>query len=98
MDIGSSVPSMTIEPFPINNATLRIYIRGVGLIDAQVTQDAPVGIYLDGAFIARSTGTALDVADLQRIEVLRGPQGKLFGKYCRKRPLVFSFKPRSQEL
>ncbi|HCS29061.1 MAG TPA: TonB-dependent receptor [Spongiibacteraceae bacterium] len=79
-DIGSSVPSMTIEPFPINNATLRIFIRGVGLIDAQVTQDAPVGIYLDGAFIARSTGTALDVADLQRIEVLRGPQGTLYGR------------------
>lgn len=79
-DIGAKVPSLTIEPFPINNATLRIFIRGVGISDVQVTQDPPVGIYVDGVYIARSTGTALDVAELQRIEVLRGPQGTLYGR------------------
>ncbi len=79
-DIGSKVPSLTIEPFPINNATLRIFIRGIGITDAQVTQDPPVGIYVDGAYVARSTGTALDVAELQRIEILRGPQGTLYGR------------------
>ena len=79
-DIGSKVPSLTIEPFPINNATLRIFIRGIGLSDVQVTQDPPIGIYVDGVYIARSTGTALDVAELQRIEVLRGPQGTLYGR------------------
>ncbi|WP_374962131.1 TonB-dependent receptor [Spongiibacter tropicus] len=79
-DIGSKVPAMTIEPFPINNATLRIFIRGIGPSDAQVTQDPAIGIYVDGVYIARSTGTALDVAELQRIEVLRGPQGTLYGR------------------
>jgi iron complex outermembrane receptor protein len=79
-DIGSKVPSLTIEPFPINNATLRIFIRGIGIADVQVTQDPPVGIYVDGVYIARSTGTALDVAELKRIEVLRGPQGTLYGR------------------
>ncbi len=79
-DIGAKVPSMSIEPFPINNATLRIFIRGIGIADAQVTQDPPVGIYIDGVYIARSTGTALDVADLQRLEILRGPQGTLYGR------------------
>ena len=79
-DLGSKVPSLTIEPFPINNATLRIFIRGVGIADVQVTQDPPVGVYVDGVYIARSTGTALDVAELQRIEVLRGPQGTLYGR------------------
>tara|TARA_R110002167_G_scaffold20049_10_gene73806 strand:+ start:7025 stop:9541 length:2517 start_codon:yes stop_codon:yes gene_type:complete len=79
-DIGSKVPSLTIEPFPINNATLRIFIRGIGISDAQITQDPPVGIYVDGVYIARSTGTALDVADLERIEILRGPQGTLYGR------------------
>ncbi|MGJ8686034.1 MAG: TonB-dependent receptor [Spongiibacteraceae bacterium] len=79
-DIGSKVPSLTIEPFPINNATLRIFIRGIGISDVQVTQDTPIGIYVDGVYIARSTGTALDIADLQRIEVLRGPQGTLYGR------------------
>ena len=79
-DIGSKVPALTIEPFPINNATLRIFIRGIGITDAQVTQDPPVGIYVDGAYVARSTGTALDVAELVRMEILRGPQGTLYGR------------------
>jgi len=79
-DLGSKVPGMTVEPFPINNATLRIFIRGVGIFDVQVTQDAPIGVYMDGVYIARSTGTAVDVADLERIEILKGPQGTLYGR------------------
>lgn len=79
-DIASKVPSLTIQPFATNNATLRIFIRGVGLEDTQITQDSPVGVYIDGAYIARSTGLALDIADLERIEVLRGPQGTLYGR------------------
>ncbi len=79
-DIASKVPGLSMMPFPINNATLNIYIRGVGLGDAQITMDSPVGVYLDGAYIARSAGLSLDIADLQRIEVLRGPQGTLYGR------------------
>ncbi|MFA5937910.1 MAG: TonB-dependent receptor [Sinimarinibacterium sp.] len=79
-DLASNVPSLVIEPFPIHNATLRLSIRGVGVTDAQVTQDPAVGIYLDGVYIARSVGLALDLADLERIEVLRGPQGTLYGR------------------
>ncbi|MFT5574695.1 MAG: iron complex outermembrane receptor protein [Bermanella sp.] len=79
-DIASKVPGLSMTPFPINNATLNIYIRGVGLGDAQITMDSPVGVYLDGAYIARSAGLSLDIADLQRIEVLRGPQGTLYGR------------------
>ena len=79
-DLMSNVPAMTVDPFPTNNAQLRLFIRGIGLIDAQVTQDAAVGVYIDGVYIARSAGLALDVADLQRVEVLRGPQGTLYGR------------------
>ncbi len=79
-DLSANVPSMVVEPFPTHNATLRITIRGVGVTDAQVTQDPAVGIYLDGVYIARSVGLALDMADLERIEVLRGPQGILYGR------------------
>ncbi len=79
-DLSANVPALTIEPFPTHNATLRIFIRGVGIYDAQLTQDPAVGIYLDGVYIARSVGLALDIADLERIEVLRGPQGTLYGR------------------
>lgn len=80
MDLKANVPGMTIEPFPLDNSNLRIYIRGIGLIDTQVTQDTPIGVYMDGVYIARSAGLSLDLAELQRIEVLRGPQGTLYGR------------------
>ncbi|MFP5307704.1 MAG: TonB-dependent receptor, partial [Gammaproteobacteria bacterium] len=79
-DLSANVPALTIEPFPTHNATLRVFIRGVGINDAQLTQDPAVGVYLDGVYIARSVGLALDIADLERIEVLRGPQGTLYGR------------------
>ncbi len=79
-DLSGNVPSLAIEPFPTSNATLRFYIRGIGVIDAQITQDPAIGVYIDGVYIARSSGNALDIADLERIEVLRGPQGTLYGR------------------
>ncbi len=78
--LSLNVPNLTIEPFPTHNATLRIFIRGIGINDAQLTQDPAVSVYLDGVYIARSVGLALELADLERIEVLRGPQGTLYGR------------------
>lgn len=79
-DIATKVPNLTIQPFPTDSATLRIYIRGIGLVDSQISQDPSIAVYIDGIYIARSVGTALDVADLERLEVLRGPQGTLYGR------------------
>ena len=78
--LAANVPSMTIEPFPTHNATLRMFIRGVGTTDVQVTQDSAVGVYLDGVYVARSVGLSIDTAELERVEVLRGPQGTLYGR------------------
>ena len=61
-----------------NNATL--FIRGVGQSDFVPTTDPGVGIYVDGVYLARSQGAILDLIDVERIEVLRGPQGTLFGR------------------
>ena len=79
-DIGANVPNLNISTFPTSQTTLRVFIRGIGITDVQITQDPAVGVYLNGVYIARSSGLALDIADLQRIEVLRGPQGTLYGR------------------
>ncbi|MEM1113885.1 MAG: TonB-dependent receptor [Pseudomonadota bacterium] len=79
-DLDARVINFIADPFPSSNQTLRLFIRGLGITDVQITQDPAVGVYLDGVYIARSTGLATEVADLARIEVLRGPQGTLYGR------------------
>ena len=80
-DIAGLAPNVTITPFPNSRSSLVVFMRGVGNNDSQSTQDPAVGIYLDGVYVARSIGLTSDVADLERIEVLRGPQGTLYGRY-----------------
>jgi len=79
-DLQGKVPSLNMTPFPTQNTSLRLFIRGVGASDIQVTQDPAVGVYIDQVYIGRSTGLAVELADLAQIEVLRGPQGTLFGR------------------
>ncbi|MDH7972113.1 TonB-dependent receptor [Sphingomonas sp. AR_OL41] len=57
-----------------------INIRGIGQSDFTINTDPGVGVYLDGVYLGRSVGSVLDLADVERIEVLRGPQGTLFGR------------------
>lgn len=58
----------------------QVFIRGVGQPDFIITKDPGVGIYIDGVYLARAPGSVLELLDVERIEVLRGPQGTLFGK------------------
>lgn len=61
-------------------STVNAFIRGVGETDFIITTDPTVGLYMDGVYIARTFGANMELKDVDRVEVLRGPQGTLFGK------------------
>ncbi len=77
-DLQYSVPNLYLEKGDAGNAV--VYIRGIGQNDSLAFADAGVGIYLDDVFIARSQAAFLDLFDIERVEVLRGPQGTLYGR------------------
>jgi iron complex outermembrane receptor protein len=79
-DLDAFVPNLTIYSARGSTSTVTAYIRGVGQADPLWGVDPGVGIYLDDVYIARPQGALLDVFDVERIEVLRGPQGTLYGK------------------
>lgn len=63
-----------------SSSQANVYIRGVGQSDFLISSDPGVGMYVDGVYLARTLGGILDLLDIERVEVLRGPQGTLFGK------------------
>ncbi|MDB5460290.1 MAG: TonB-dependent receptor [Caulobacteraceae bacterium] len=79
-DLQKTTPSLTINPARGTNSTLIAFIRGVGQQDPLWGFEPGVGLYVDDVYIARPQAAVLDVFDVQRIEVLRGPQGTLYGR------------------
>jgi iron complex outermembrane receptor protein len=73
-------PSLTIEQQPSSLSAASIFIRGIGNQEPSALSEQGVGVYLDGVYLARSAGAVFDLLDLERVEVLRGPQGTLFGR------------------
>lgn len=79
-DLHADIPSLTMTPHPNSGATVRVTVRGIGQANDQITYDPKVALYVDGVYMARFQGLAAEVAELDRIEVLRGPQGALYGR------------------
>ncbi|MGV2873701.1 TonB-dependent receptor [Colwellia sp. E150_009] len=73
-------PNTTLQNSRGTNSTLTAFIRGVGQQDPLWGYEPGVGIYIDDVYMARPQGAVLDLLDVERIEVLRGPQGTLYGK------------------
>jgi iron complex outermembrane receptor protein len=81
--IASSTPNMTFDTgttFSGSTSSAAVYIRGIGQLDFTLTSEPGVGIYLDGVYIGTTIGSVLDLVDIDHVEVLRGPQGTLFGR------------------
>lgn len=82
-DLADFTPNLifdTTSPISGLSSGAVVFIRGIGNTDFSLTTDPGVGLYVDGIYMSRSVGGVLDVLDVERIEVLRGPQGTLFGR------------------
>ncbi|WP_309603296.1 TonB-dependent receptor, partial [Sphingomonas sp.] len=78
--LQGAVPNLNIVQGRGSSNATNIFIRGIGQPDALQTFDPAVGVYVDDVYFSRIRGNQLDLLDLERIEVLRGPQGTLYGK------------------
>jgi iron complex outermembrane recepter protein len=78
--LQGAVPNLNIVQGRGSGSSANVFIRGVGQPDALATFDPAVGIYVDDVYYSRIRGALLDIFDVERIEVLRGPQGTLYGK------------------
>ena len=80
LEVQQFSPNTTLQESRATNSTLTAFIRGVGQEDPLWGYESGVGIYIDDVYIARPQGAVLDILNVQRVEVLRGPQGTLYGK------------------
>lgn len=79
-DLGSFTPGMTFSPSSNGSGMMAMTSRGIGERDYHPNRASKVGLYIDGNYIGVGAASNLDLLDIERIEVLKGPQGTLFGR------------------
>jgi len=81
VDIGKFVPNLNITQFSAGHtSSSNPFIRGIGLQDHLITTDPGVSVYVDGVYLGRQVGQNWNLTNIERVEVLRGPQGTLYGR------------------
>ncbi len=81
--LSNLTPNVNLDsgaPFSGDSSVLSASIRGIGQDDFAFNLDPGVGVYVDGVYYARTIGANVDLLDVERIEILKGPQGTLFGR------------------
>lgn len=81
VDVGKFVPNLNITQFSAGHtSSVNPFIRGIGLQDHLITTDPGVAVYVDGVYLGRQVGQNWNLSNIERVEVLRGPQGTLYGR------------------
>ena len=80
LDLQYDIPNISLATNTGTASGARIFLRGVGEDESRVSADPAVGVYVDGVYVGRQVGALFDLVDLERVEVLRGPQGTLYGR------------------
>lgn len=96
-DLNNFVPGLDVQAGSGVTGKASVYIRGVGQRNTGVNIDSGIGIYLDGIYISRADGALLQMNDISSVQVLRGPQGTLFGKNTTGGAMVFETNRPSDE-
>ncbi|WP_317932357.1 TonB-dependent receptor [Halioxenophilus sp. WMMB6] len=80
IDLGHVAPNLVVNSYQGGKSGMSINMRGISQNETLVTYDPAVGVYIDDVLLSKNVGAILDVVDMERIEILRGPQGTLYGR------------------